>query len=160
MGASRVTRRNVTAGKYNDGDTANRPVLANRMYQAMAATWKNTKKTPIKELAFRSVELKLEARTSAGFSEEEWREFEYLEVPVADAGALAKALREGAPLLFTADAPVPPESPEMRMMSARALATPAAIVPTPTSETSFTETIAFGFTFFRSKINCARSSIE
>jgi hypothetical protein len=57
------------------------------------------------------------------------------------------------------DAPVPPESPEIRMMSARALATPAAIVPTPTSETSFTETIACGFTFFRSKINCARSSM-
>jgi hypothetical protein len=44
--------------------------------------------------------------------------------------------------------------------SARALATPAATVPTPTSETSFTETSASGLTFFRSKMSCARSSIE
>ena len=45
-------------------------------------------------------------------------------------------------------------------MSAFALATPAAIVPTPTSLTSLTETRARGFTHFRSWINCAMSSIE
>jgi hypothetical protein len=48
----------------------------------------------------------------------------------------------------------------MVMWSARALATPAATVPTPTSETSLTEMSAFGLTFFRSWISCARSSIE
>jgi len=62
---------NVTAGKYNDGDPANRAVLADRMHAAMAAAWKATKKTPVKEVAFRSVRLSLEARSSTGFSEEE-----------------------------------------------------------------------------------------
>ena len=62
---------NVTAGKYNDGDPDNRAVLAERMHAAMAAAWKATKKTPVKDVAFRSVPLSLEARSSAGFSEEE-----------------------------------------------------------------------------------------
>ena len=51
---------NVTAGKYNDGGVDNRPVLADRLYQAMAAAWKATKKTPITDATFRSVELKLD----------------------------------------------------------------------------------------------------
>lgn len=62
---------NVTAGKYNDGDPANRPVLADRMHKAMAAAWKDTKKVPVTEAAFRSVPLVLEARKSPGFSEQE-----------------------------------------------------------------------------------------
>jgi hypothetical protein len=62
---------NVTAGKYNDGDPGNRPILAERMHKAMAAAWKATKKVPVKGVAFRSVALSLEARNSAGFSEEE-----------------------------------------------------------------------------------------
>ena len=59
---------NVTAGKYNDGDTTNRAVLADRMHAAMAAAWKGTIRRPIKEASFRSVPLLLEARSSAGFS--------------------------------------------------------------------------------------------
>lgn len=43
------------------------------------------------------------------------------------------------------DAPVPPSWPETRMWSARALATPDATTPTPTSETSLTEMRARGF---------------
>jgi hypothetical protein len=62
---------NVTAGKYNDGDPGNRPILAERMHKAMSAAWKATKKVPVKEVAFRSVPLSLEARSSAGFSEAE-----------------------------------------------------------------------------------------
>jgi hypothetical protein len=62
---------NVTAGKYNDGSPENRPVLADRMHAAMAAAWKDTKRHAIKDVAFRSAELKLEARTSAGFTEDE-----------------------------------------------------------------------------------------
>ncbi len=61
---------NVTAGKYNDGDPANRPVLADRIYTGMSAAWKATKKTAVKDVRFRSVPLILEARTSEGFSEE------------------------------------------------------------------------------------------
>jgi hypothetical protein len=58
------------------------------------------------------------------------------------------------------EAPVPPSKPDTVMWSARALATPAATVPTPTSATSFTETSAEGFTFLRSKMSWARSSME
>ncbi len=61
---------NVTAGKYNDGDPANRDVLAGRIHTAMSTAWKATKKTAVKDVNFRSVPLTLEARTSDGFSEE------------------------------------------------------------------------------------------
>ncbi len=62
---------NVTAGKYNDGDPTNRPVLADRIHAATAAAWKATKRAPVTEAAFRSVPLTLAARTSAGFAEAE-----------------------------------------------------------------------------------------
>jgi hypothetical protein len=58
------------------------------------------------------------------------------------------------------EAPVPPSCPEMVMWSAFALATPAAMVPTPSAATSFTLTIACGLAFFRSWISWARSSME
>ena len=38
---------NITAGKYNDGNPANRPVLAQRLAAGMKAAWEATKKTPI-----------------------------------------------------------------------------------------------------------------
>ena len=60
----------------------------------------------------------------------------------------------------TGDAPVPPSWPEIVTWSAFAFATPAATVPTPTSETSFTEIDARGLAFLRSWISWARSSIE
>jgi hypothetical protein len=50
----------------------------------------------------------------------------------------------------TGEAPVPPSKPEMTMWSDLALVTPAATVPTPTSETSLTEMEALGLAFFRS----------
>ncbi len=53
-------------------------------------------------------------------------------------------------MLDTGDAPVPPSWPLMRMTSACPLATPAATVPTPTSETSLTLIRAWGLAFFRS----------
>lgn len=62
---------NVTAGKYNDGAVENRPILADRIYAAMKNAWKQTKKHPLKDVTFRSVALKLEARNSKGFSEAE-----------------------------------------------------------------------------------------
>ena len=58
------------------------------------------------------------------------------------------------------EAPVPPSKPEMRTTSACALATPVAMVPTPTSETSFTLTRAARLAFFRSWMSSERSSIE
>ena len=58
------------------------------------------------------------------------------------------------------DAPVPPSAPEISTTSACALATPAAIVPTPTSATSFTLMRASRFAFLRSWMSSARSSME
>ena len=48
------------------------------------------------------------------------------------------------------EAPVPPLQPLMWTTSARALTTPAAMVPTPSSATSFTETSAWRLTCLRS----------
>lgn len=62
---------NVTAGKFNDGSKPNRAVLAERIFNAMRDAFQATKRNPIKEVAFRNVPLKLDARSSKGFSEEE-----------------------------------------------------------------------------------------
>ena len=48
------------------------------------------------------------------------------------------------------DAPVPPSWPEMRTWSAFPLTTPAAMVPTPFSDTSLTLTRALGLLFLQS----------
>ena len=48
------------------------------------------------------------------------------------------------------EAPVPPLCPEMRITSALALATPAAIVPTPEDATSLTVTLQRGLICLRS----------
>jgi hypothetical protein len=59
----------------------------------------------------------------------------------------ARPISQGEPAVVSevsGEAPVPPSKPEMVTWSARALATPAATVPTPTSETSFTEMRASG----------------
>ena len=58
------------------------------------------------------------------------------------------------------EAPVPPSCPETSTTSACAFETPAATVPMPTSETSFTWMRADGLAFLRSWISCARSSME
>lgn len=58
---------NVTTGKYNDGDAANRAVLADRIHAAMKAAWAGTKRTPVTDAAFRSVPLKFDSR----FTEDE-----------------------------------------------------------------------------------------
>ena len=57
-------------------------------------------------------------------------------------------------------APVPPLWPEMVILSAPPFATPVAMVPTPASAHSFTETRASGLAFFKSKMSSARSSME
>jgi hypothetical protein len=57
-------------------------------------------------------------------------------------------------------APVPPEWPETWTTSAFAFATPAAMVPMPSSETNLTLTSASEFADFKSNINCLRSSME
>ena len=57
----------------------------------------------------------------------------------------ARPISHGEPACLievSGEAPVPPSKPAMVTWSARALATPAATVPTPISETSLTETCA------------------
>lgn len=57
----------TTAGKYNDGDPANRPVLAQRLYDAMRAAWNQTERHPLGEVAFRAAPLHLPIRDEAEF---------------------------------------------------------------------------------------------
>jgi len=62
---------NVTAGKYNDGSPANRPVLAERIHQAMVKAWEQTERRPLDRIGFRNVSLRLEPRDGDGFTEME-----------------------------------------------------------------------------------------
>ncbi len=52
---------------------------------------------------------KLVNLAGAGFTEEEWRDFEGAEIPLPEAGAMYKAYREGIPLVFNEETPLPPE---------------------------------------------------
>lgn len=58
----------TTAGKYNNGDPANRPVLADRLYQAMLAAWKDTKRYPLESVRFRCAPLYLAPRDEGKFT--------------------------------------------------------------------------------------------
>ncbi|OPZ01346.1 MAG: hypothetical protein BWZ09_02736 [Alphaproteobacteria bacterium ADurb.BinA305] len=65
----------------------------------------------------------------------------------------ARPISHGMPaylMLDCGEAPVPPLWPEIRIVSALALATPAATVPMPACATSFTQTFASGLICFRS----------
>jgi putative membrane-bound dehydrogenase-like protein len=59
---------NVTAGKYNDGDPANKQVLADRLYRAMVAGWETTERRPLEQAVFRNATLALPPRDSPGFT--------------------------------------------------------------------------------------------
>lgn len=62
---------NVTAGKYNDGSTENRAVLAKKIHAAMRDAWTNTVRKQIDHWQFRHAKLDLPVRTSKGFSPDE-----------------------------------------------------------------------------------------
>ena len=64
---------NVTAGKYNNGDRANRAVLADHLYQAMSAAWANTKRHSLETIRFSSTPVRLEPRDGPGFTVEDLR---------------------------------------------------------------------------------------
>jgi hypothetical protein len=55
---------NVAAGKYNDGSSAMRPVLADRLAAGMEAAWDATRKTPITaaDVGWKTVDVKLPVR--------------------------------------------------------------------------------------------------
>jgi len=59
---------NLTAGKYNTGARENRPVLADRLYQAMVAAWDDTRRQPVQGFEFRVEPLRLEPRDGPGFT--------------------------------------------------------------------------------------------
>ena len=54
-------------------------------------------------------ETRLAALAGAGFSEEEWKDFDRVEIPLVEAGAMGKAYGDGAPLVFTEATPLPSE---------------------------------------------------
>jgi hypothetical protein len=62
---------NITAGKYNDGNKANRAVLRGRMHAAMKAAWKATTRHAIDTWTWRTEPLKLSARREPSFGREE-----------------------------------------------------------------------------------------
>jgi hypothetical protein len=62
---------NVTAGKYNDGAPANRPVLRDRVHAAMAAAWKETERHAVKGWEWRIEPVKMPPRSEKSFGAEE-----------------------------------------------------------------------------------------
>lgn len=59
---------NVAAGKYNDGARANRPVLAERLYQGMVEAWRATKRQPLTQIQFRATKVRIEPRNHPEFT--------------------------------------------------------------------------------------------
>jgi hypothetical protein len=82
---------NVTAGKYNDGSKENRPILRDRMYAAMKASFKSTRRMAVTGWDWRVEPVKLLPRKEAIFGEEKSKE------ALADEKA-AKAKRGNAAL--------------------------------------------------------------
>ncbi len=64
----------ITAGKYNNGATTNRPVLADRLYQGMVAAWKTTNRERFRSVDFRVAKLRLPARDTGAFTLEAMRD--------------------------------------------------------------------------------------
>ena len=60
------------AGKFNDGNPQNRPILADRLHQGMLAAWRATERHPLDRVEFRSVRMYLKPRQTAGYSVEEF----------------------------------------------------------------------------------------
>ena len=58
----------VTAGKYNNGSKDSRPLLADRLYQAMKTAWQETKRVPLDQANVRVGKLELPFRAEERFS--------------------------------------------------------------------------------------------
>ena len=65
---------NVTAGKYNTGDPANKAVLAGRLHDAMERAWKDTQRTPLTGATFKLTLMPLGARATPKHTEEVLRQ--------------------------------------------------------------------------------------
>ncbi|MBV9123996.1 MAG: hypothetical protein JO112_11610, partial [Planctomycetes bacterium] len=64
---------NITAGKYNDGAHANRPVLRDRLYAAMKAAWEASHRQAVSRWQWRVEPVKLPVRSEASFGMKESR---------------------------------------------------------------------------------------
>lgn len=62
---------NVTAGKFNDGSPANRAALAERLYQAIDAAWRNTERHRLQHFELATAPVRLAPRSSPGFTTED-----------------------------------------------------------------------------------------
>jgi hypothetical protein len=60
----------VVAGKWNDGDPANRQVLADKLYDGMVRAWEDTERHRIDDVTVRVADLVLPLRNDAGFAPE------------------------------------------------------------------------------------------
>ncbi len=65
---------NTIAGKYNDGNPANREALASRLHQGMVEAWRKSRRVPIGEVAFRNVTFTMPLREEEAFQEAGLRE--------------------------------------------------------------------------------------
>ena len=63
----------TTAGKYNEGQPENRPVLADRLYRGMVAAWQDTRRYPLDGITFRVAKLAVPARDDSVFTEDAMR---------------------------------------------------------------------------------------
>lgn len=61
---------NIAAGKYNDGNPENRPVLSDRMFAGMKASWASTARHAIDRFEMRIEPVKLPPRSEAIFGAE------------------------------------------------------------------------------------------
>lgn len=61
---------NIAAGKYNDGNPANRPVLRDRMHAGMKAAWEATERRPLDGWVWKQANLLFEPRPEATFGKE------------------------------------------------------------------------------------------
>jgi hypothetical protein len=58
----------VTAGKYNDGSPANRPILAKRLLAAMQDAWQHTQRWPLTSVQLRTAEIPLKFRSDPAYT--------------------------------------------------------------------------------------------
>jgi len=63
----------TTAGKFNDGDPANRPLLAKKLYQGMVQAWEDTVRYPLENVDLRVAPLRFVPKSFGGYSEEDAR---------------------------------------------------------------------------------------
>jgi len=59
---------NATAGKSDESSSEDRHELADRIYRAMSQAWKGTRRHPVKQIAYRTVPLRLEPRNDPGYT--------------------------------------------------------------------------------------------